>query len=128
MVDSWTGPESSLAMTRAYSTIPASIIAAAMSMPLTKPRQALVTSKFWQDGGSPRASWITTAVDGSSQRRLSEVLTIRPTSASGTPAASSAACPAATAPSMKDSVSDHRRCCWMPTRVCSTPPRIRVRS
>ncbi len=65
MVFSCTTRESSPSTTRAYSTTPASIMAPASSMPLTKPRQALVTSKFWHDVGSP-SPWCTeTAVDGS---------------------------------------------------------------
>jgi hypothetical protein len=39
-------------------------------MPLTKPRQALVTSKFRQVAGRPSAWWTAEAVEGSSHRRL----------------------------------------------------------
>ncbi len=103
-------------------------MAAAISMPLTKPRHALVTSKFWHEGGIPRASWMKTAVDGSSHSRLREVLTIRPTSAESTPLALRAAWPAAIAPSMKDWPSAQRRRSWMPTTPWSIPPRILVRA
>ena len=127
IVASWTGWESSLSTTRATSIMPASIMAAAISMPFMKPRQALVTSKFWQAGDRPRASWMTTAVDGSSQRRLREVLMSRSTCPGAMSLAARAAWPAATAPSVKAWSSAQRRRSRMPTRPWSSPARMRVR-
>ena len=70
-------------------------------MPLTKPRQALVTSKFWHELGRPSAWCTATAVDGSRWARLTEVLTIRPMSPGLTPASAIAFAPAIAAPSAK---------------------------
>jgi hypothetical protein len=127
MVRSCTGRESSPLTTRAYSVIPLSIIAAASSMPLTKPRQALVTSKFWHEGGSPSAWCTATAVDGSRCLRLTDVFTISPMSAGSTPLSLMAFAPAVAAPSTKVTPSAHQRRSRIPASRSSSPGRSPTR-
>src|SRR3954468_24531901 len=76
-------------------------MAAANSMPLTKPRQAFVTSKFWHDRGRPNAWCTATAVEGSRYLRLTEVLIMTPIPVGSTPLSLIALAPAMAAPSTK---------------------------
>ena len=66
------------ATTIAYSIWPESIIAAAIVMPLTKPRHAFVTSKFIAWVPRPSSLWIDTATEGSIVTRDTEPLIMRP--------------------------------------------------
>src|SRR4051794_40648574 len=102
-------------------------MALASCMPLTKPRQAFVMSKFWQDDGSPIAWWTPTAVDGSRCARLTEVLTMSPIRAGSTPASASAFDPAMAAPSAYPTPSDHHRRSRMPASRSSRPGRSPTR-
>src|SRR4051812_23020780 len=102
-------------------------MALASCMPLTKPRQAFVMSKFWQDDGSPIAWWTPTAVDGSRCARLTEVLTMSPIRAGSTPASATAFDPAMAAPSAYPTPSDHHRRSRMPASRSSRPGRSPTR-
>ena len=122
-VFSWTGRLSSPATTTAYRISPESIIAAASSMPLRKPRQALAMSKLGQELGRPSAWCTPEAVDGSRYSRLTEVLTSSPISAGSIPLSLIALAPAIAAPSTKVQPSDHQRRSRMPARRSSKPGR-----
>src|SRR4051812_18874750 len=92
-------------------------------MPFTKPRQALVRSKFWQELGSASPLWMAVAVAGSRYRRLTEVLTIRPMSAGATPHPLIALLAAVAPPSTNRTPSGHPRRPPMPAGRPPSPRR-----
>jgi hypothetical protein len=97
-------------------------------MPLTNPRQALVTSKFWHDEGRPTASCTDTAVAGSRYWRLTEVLTMSPKDAGSTPLSEIAFSAAIAAPSTKETPSGHQRRARIPASRSRSPGRSPTRA
>src|SRR4051794_38684096 len=96
-------------------------------MPLTKPRQALDTSKLMHGVGRPIAWCTPTAVDGSRWARLTEVLISSPTLDGSMPDSASALPPAMAAPSAKVTPSAHQRRSKIPASRSISPGRRRTR-
>ena len=98
IVPRWTCSTSSAPTIRAYLIWPESIMPAAIVMALTKPRQALVMSKFMHAGGRPRLWWIPVETAGSRCLRETEALISRPTWSRMIPALAIARSAASTTP------------------------------
>ena len=127
-VSSTRGRPFSPAATRAARIWPLSIIEAATTTELRKPRHAFDTSKLWMDAGSPILRWANDAVAGSSMSRETAAWMKSPMSSRLTPVVPSTARPAAALASDGLVPSGHMRLSRMPVISSSRPNGRRRRS